>query len=50
MLILTNKQKGDAMQKYAAEFFGTFWLFWAAPIAGALLGAVVYRFIGSGTE
>jgi aquaporin Z len=23
------------------------WLFWVAPIAGALLGAVVYRFIGS---
>jgi aquaporin Z len=23
------------------------WLFWVAPIVGALLGAVVYRFIGS---
>ena len=23
------------------------WLFWVAPIAGALLGAVIYRFIGS---
>jgi aquaporin Z len=22
------------------------WLFWLAPIAGALLGAMVYRFIG----
>ena len=23
------------------------WLFWVAPIVGALMGAVVYRFIGS---
>jgi aquaporin Z len=23
------------------------WLFWVAPIAGAALGAAVYRFIGS---
>jgi aquaporin Z len=22
------------------------WLFWLAPIVGAVLGAVVYRFIG----
>jgi len=22
------------------------WLFWAAPIAGALLGAAIYGFIG----
>ncbi|MGB8326364.1 MAG: aquaporin Z [Steroidobacteraceae bacterium] len=26
---------------------GQLWLFWLAPIAGALLGAVVYRLIGS---
>jgi len=30
------------MKAYGAEFFGTFWL---VPIAGALLGAVVYRYI-----
>jgi aquaporin Z len=23
------------------------WLFWLAPIVGAVLGALVYRFIGS---
>lgn len=23
------------------------WLFWVAPIVGALIGAVVYRFMGS---
>ena len=26
---------------------GQLWLFWVAPIAGALLGAAAYRFIGS---
>ncbi len=26
------------------------WFFWLAPIAGGLLGAVVYRFIGGGKE
>jgi aquaporin Z len=25
---------------------GQLWLFWVAPIAGALLGALIYRFIG----
>ncbi|MCE5212049.1 MAG: aquaporin, partial [Deltaproteobacteria bacterium] len=23
------------------------WLFWVAPIIGGMLGAVIYRFIGS---
>jgi len=35
------------MKKSGAEVFGTFRLFWAAPIVGGLLGAVIYRFIGS---
>jgi len=26
------------------------WLFWVAPIAGAILGAFVYRFIGNEKE
>jgi aquaporin Z len=29
---------------------GQLWLFWVAPIAGALLGAVIYRFIGSAED
>lgn len=26
------------------------WLFWLAPIVGGILGAVIYRFIGSSDE
>jgi aquaporin Z len=26
------------------------WLFWVAPIVGAVVGARVYRYIGSDTE
>ena len=26
------------------------WLFWVAPIVGAVLGAVVYRFLGSAKD
>jgi aquaporin Z len=29
-----------------AELVGQLWLFWLAPIAGAVLGAVAYRAIG----
>lgn len=39
------------MKQYGAEFFGTFWLVFggcgSAVIVGALLGAAIYRFIGS---
>ena len=30
----------------AAGRLGQLWLFWVAPIAGAIVGALVYRFIG----
>jgi aquaporin Z len=26
---------------------GQLWMFWVAPIIGALLGAAVYRFLGN---
>ncbi|MEM7128603.1 MAG: aquaporin Z [Chloroflexota bacterium] len=29
---------------------GQLWLFWVAPIAGAILGALIYRFLGSYQE
>jgi glycerol uptake facilitator-like aquaporin len=38
------------MRTYGAEFVGTFaqlWLFWVAPVVGGVLGALVYRYIGS---
>jgi glycerol uptake facilitator-like aquaporin len=35
------------MNRYGAEFFGTFWL---APIVGGALGALIYRLIGSERE
>ena len=32
-------------KKLTAEFIGTFWLFWVAPIIGAVLAGLVYRFL-----
>jgi len=26
------------------------WLFWIAPIAGAVVGALIYRFLGAASE
>jgi aquaporin Z len=48
---VTNTSVNPARSTGVAIFAGGWalqqlWLFWLAPIAGALLGAVVYRFIG----
>ena len=48
---VTNTSVNPARSTGVALFVGDWaiaqlWLFWAAPIAGAVLGAVVYRFIG----
>ncbi len=48
---VTNTSVNPARSTGVAVFVGDWavaqlWLFWAAPIAGAVLGAVVYRFIG----
>lgn len=48
---VTNTSVNPARSTGVAIFVGGWalqqlWLFWLAPIAGALLGAVVYRFIG----
>ena len=48
---VTNTSVNPARSTAVAVFVGDWalsqlWLFWLAPIAGALLGAVVYRFIG----
>jgi len=49
---VTNTSVNPARSTGVALFVGDWalaqlWLFWLAPIAGAFLGAAVYRFIGS---
>ena len=49
---VTNTSVNPARSTGVAVFAGGWaieqlWLFWAAPIAGALVGAVIYRFMGS---
>jgi aquaporin Z len=49
---VTNTSVNPARSTGVAIFVGGWalmqlWLFWVAPIAGAVLGAWVYRFIGS---
>jgi aquaporin Z len=48
---VTNTSVNPARSTGVAVFVGDWavaqlWLFWAAPIVGALLGAAIYRFIG----
>ena len=44
---LTAKQiTGLKVLLHLAGLLPLLWLFWAAPIAGALLGAAIYGFIG----
>jgi aquaporin Z len=52
---VTNTSVNPARSLGVAVFVGDWaiaqlWLFWVAPIAGAVLGAVVYRFIGGNEE
>lgn len=49
---VTNTSVNPARSTGTALFVGDWalaqlWLFWVAPIAGAVLGALVYRFLGS---
>lgn len=49
---VTNTSVNPARSTAVALFVGDWalaqlWLFWIAPIAGALIGAIIYRFIGS---
>lgn len=51
---VTNTSVNPARSTAVAIFAGDWaiaqlWLFWLAPIVGAVLGAVAYRFIGSDT-
>ena len=52
---VTNTSVNPARSTGVAIFVGDWaigqlWLFWLAPVVGALLGAMVYRFIGSAAE
>lgn len=52
---VTNTSVNPARSMGVALFAGGWalaqlWLFWLAPIVGAILGAVIYRFIGSSDE
>ncbi|MBW2689327.1 MAG: aquaporin Z [Deltaproteobacteria bacterium] len=52
---VTNTSVNPARSTGVALFAGDWaitqlWLFWLAPIIGALLGAMVYRYIGSGED
>jgi aquaporin Z len=52
---VTNTSVNPARSTAVALFVGDWaiaqlWLFWVAPIAGSLLGAAIYRFIGSTKE
>jgi len=49
---VTNTSVNPARSTAVAVFVGDWaisqlWLFWVAPIIGAILGAIIYRFIGS---
>jgi len=52
---VTNTSVNPARRLGVALYVGDralaqLWLFWVAPIAGALLGAVIYRFIGASED
>ncbi|MES2262392.1 MAG: aquaporin Z [Pseudomonadota bacterium] len=44
-----NPARSTAVAVYVGDWaIGQLWLFWVAPIVGALLGAAIYRLIGAG--
>ncbi len=46
-----NPARSTGVALYVGDWaVGQLWLFWVAPIIGALLGAVAYRFVGSRPE
>jgi len=52
---VTNTSVNPARSLGVALYVGDWalaqlWLFWVAPIAGALLGAVIYRYIGDSED
>ena len=46
-----NPARSTGVAVYAGDWaVGELWLFWVAPIIGAVLGAIIYRYIGSAEE
>ncbi|MCX7007638.1 MAG: aquaporin, partial [Kiritimatiellaeota bacterium] len=46
-----NPARSTGVALFAGDWaLGQLWLFWVAPIAGAVLGAAIYRLIGSTKE
>lgn len=46
-----NPARSTGVALYVGDWaVGQLWLFWVAPIVGAVLGAVIYRVIGSGND
>lgn len=46
-----NPARSTAVAVYVGDWaMGQLWLFWVAPIIGALLGAAIYRFIGNSDD
>jgi aquaporin Z len=46
-----NPARSTGVALYAGGWaISQLWLFWVAPIIGAVLGGIVYRFIGSNDE
>ena len=46
-----NPARSTGVALYVGDWaIGQLWLFWVAPIAGALLGAAIYRLIGSAKD
>ncbi len=46
-----NPARSTGVALYVGDWaVGQLWLFWVAPIVGAVLGAIIYRVIGSGND
>ncbi len=46
-----NPARSTAVALYVGDWaVGQLWLFWLAPVAGALLGAAIYRMIGNSDD
>ena len=46
-----NPARSTGVAVYAGDWaIGELWLFWVAPVIGAVLGAIIYRYIGSNED